>query len=98
MCEYVKDNTCEITKQVCPWRYLCPKDGQWKNNKYMPANCKVKLNIQVPEGYNKVREERKGWLYIDVENETIRIKNPFDYTPLYVRIKKLKNGEYKIRE
>ena len=64
----------------------------------MPDDCKVKRDAVVPKGYKRVREERKGWLYIDLGEQTIRVKNPFDPTPLYVRVKQLKSGEYKIRE
>lgn len=98
MCEYVDKNVCQITQQVCPWRYLCPKDGTWKDNKYIPQDCKIKRQAEVPAGYRRVREERKGWLYIDLGEQTIRVKNPFDHTPLYVRVRKLKSGEYKLRE
>ena len=98
MCEYVDNNVCQITQSVCPWRYLCPDTGTWRDNKYIPANCKVKQQIDAPTGYCRVREERKGWLYIDLGEQTIRVKNPFDHTPLYVRVKQLKSGEYKIRE
>ena len=54
--------------------------------------------VRSAKGYKRVREERKGWLYIDLGEQTIRVKNPFDHTPLYVRVKQLKSGEYKIRE
>ena len=64
----------------------------------MPDDCKVKRDAAAPKGYKRVREERKGWLYIDLGEQTIRVKNPFDHTPLYVRVKQLKSGEYKIRE
>lgn len=98
MCEYVDTNICQITNSICPWRYLCPDTGKWRDNRYMPADCKVKRQAAVPDGYCRVREERKGWLYIDLGNETIRVKSSFDHTPLYVRVKKLKSGEYKLRE
>ena len=93
MCEYVDTNICQITNSVCPWRYLCPDTGKWRDNCY-----KVKRQAAVPDGYCRIKEERKGWLYIDLGSETIRVKNPFDHTPLYVRVKKLKSGEYKLRE
>jgi hypothetical protein len=51
----------------------------------------------IPSGYSKVVFEKKGFLYIDVDNETIKIKNPYDYTPLYVKLFKSK-GEWKIRK
>lgn len=98
MCEYTNKNTCLLTHEVCPWRYLCPKTGEWKDNNYMPENCKVKQRFVVPDGYSRVVEERKGWLYVDLGDMMIRVKNPFDHTPLYVRVRKMKSGEYKLRE
>lgn len=98
MCDYAEANKCKISGDICPWRYLCPQTGDWRDNKYMPDDCKIKRQADVPAGYYRVREERKGWLYIDVDNYTIRVKNPFDHIPLYVRARKLKSGEYKIRE
>lgn len=98
MCEYADKNTCRISHEVCPWMYLCSQTGTWRPNNYMPSNCKMKQKIEIPAGYCKVREERKGWLYIDVDEQTIRVKNPFDHTPLYVRVRKLKSGEYRIKE
>ena len=83
---------------MCPWRYRWPDTGTWRDNKDIPEDCKVKRDAAVPKGYKRVREERKGWLYIDLGEQTIRVKNPFDHTPLYVRVKQLKSGEYKIRE
>ena len=58
----------------------------------MPQECKVKQAIEIPVGYCRVRDERKGWLYIDINNETIKIKNPFDDIPLYVKVSKTKSG------
>ena len=98
MCDYVDNIVCQITQYVSSWRYLWPDTGTWRDNKYMPDDCKVKRDAAVPKGYKRVREERKGWLYIDLGEQTIRVKNPFDHTPLYVRVKQLKSGEYKIRE
>lgn len=98
MCEYVDQNVCRITKEACPWMYLCPQTGTWRANNYMPTDCKVKRNVDIPAGYCRVREERKGWLYVDLGEQTIRVKNPFDHTPLYARVRKLKSGEYKLRE
>ena len=98
MCEYVRGNQCRVTQDVCPYMYYCDKIRAFKPSNLMPKDCKVKQNIETPKGYYRVQDERKGWLYIDYNNTTVKVKNPFDHVPLYVRIKVLKSGEYKIRE
>lgn len=92
MCNYVRENQCAITAQICPYVYYCDKICAYKPSSAMPKECKVKQNAEVPKGYYRVRDERKGWLYIDVDNETIKVKNPFDSVPLYVKVSKTKAG------
>lgn len=98
MCEYVSGNQCRVTQSVCPYMYYCDKIKGFKPSPNMPDDCKVKQQANTPIGYCRVRDERKGWLYIDYNNITIKVKNPFDHTPLYVRVRKMKSGEYKLRE
>ena len=92
MCSYVRENQCIITSQICPYVYYCDKIRTYKPASTMPQECKVKQAIEIPVGYCRVRDERKGWLYIDINNETIKIKNPFDDIPLYVKVSKTKSG------
>lgn len=98
MCEYVRGNQCRVTQDACPFMYYCDKIQAFKPSSSMPSECKVKLKAETPKGYCRVRDERKGWLYIDYNDITLKVKNPFDHVPLYVRVKILKSGEYKIRE
>lgn len=98
MCEYVRGNQCRVTQATCPYMYFCEKIQGFKPSTSMPADCKVKQKAETPKGYCRVRDERKGWLYIDYNDITVKVKNPFDHVPLYVRIKVLKSGEYKLRE
>ena len=98
MCEYVRGNQCRVTQATCPYMYFCEKIRGFKPSASMPADCKVKQKAETPKGYCRVRDERKGWLYIDYNDITVKVKNPFDHVPLYVRIKVLKSGEYKLRE
>lgn len=63
----------------------------------MPKYCKVSTNVQVPDGYNKVLFERNGCLYVKVDDQTIKMLNPFDYIPEYVKVYKSK-GELKIKK
>lgn len=98
MCEYVKENKCSITSQICPYMYYCDRIQSYRASNYMPTDCKVKQNLPIPNGYYKVRQVRKDYLYIDYKDITIKVKNPFDYIPLYVKVRKNKDGEYKLRE
>lgn len=98
MCEYVRGNQCRVTQATCPYMYFCEKIQGFKPSTSMPVDCKVKQKAETPKGYYRVRDERKGWLYIDYNDTTVKVKNPFDHVPLYVRIKVLKSGEYKLRE
>lgn len=98
MCQYVKVNKCSITEENCPFMYFCNKANDWRPMKSMPKQCKVQDSIELPRGWSKVRMQRKGYLYIDIKGQTIKIQNPFDYIPIMVKISKLKNGEWKIKE
>ena len=98
MCEYLIENNCQITNTVCPFTYFCNKVNKWIPSKQMPLNCKVKDKINIPKGYYKVRMERKGFLYIDIKGQTYKIKNPFEDIPLYVKVIKLKNGEWRLKK
>lgn len=65
--------------------------------KSMPKDCKVKMSESVPIGYNKVAYERKGYLYVYLDTDTvIKVKNTLDKIPLYVKLRKTSGGEYKI--
>ena len=97
MCEYVNNNICKILNNNCPYMYFCNKDNIWKANKYMPKNCKIKEKLDIPEGYYKVCFEKRGNLYIDYNGHIEIIPNPFDNTPLYVKLTKLKNGKWKLK-
>ena len=98
MYEYVKGNQCLISKENCPFVYWCDKIHAYKPSSSMPENCKIKEKLQIPKGYSKVRFERKGYLYVDVNDQTIQIKNPFDDIPLYVKVTKSKDGNWRIRK
>lgn len=98
MCEYAKENKCIVTNEVCPWMYWCNKRQIYKPSRHMPQNCNIKARVEVPKGYYKVRMERKGYLYVDIDNCTYKIKNPFDDIPLYVKATKLKSGEWRLRK
>lgn len=92
MCEYVEKNQCAISGETCPFMYWCLKRQMFRPLKSMPEDCNVKVSFEIPTGYSRVREERKGYLYVDIDSSTHKIKNPFDDVPMYVKVTKTKNG------
>lgn len=100
MCEYISlaNGKCYITKEQCPYAYFCNKIQSYKILQSMPKNCKQKQLANIPSNSYQVCFERNGKLYIDVEGFIEIIKNPFDYTPLFVKMTKLKSGKWKIKQ
>lgn len=98
MCRYVKVNKCSITDDVCPFMYFCNKVNDWRPLKSMPENCKVQGRIEVPKGCYKVRMERKGKLYVDINGQTIKVANPFDHVPQFVKAYQLKSGAWRVKK
>ena len=97
MCQYLKENECNILHNICPWTYYCNKSDTW-NFKNEGNSCKVKLNVETPKGYFKVCFERHGNLYVSINNKIEIIQNPFDEVPLYVKATKLKNGNWRLKK
>ena len=99
MCKYIiKGNQCSISKENCPYMFFCNKDLVWKPNNYMPNRCKMMDKVEVPEGYCRVREERKGYLYVDINGNTYKVLNPFDAIPLFVKAKITKTGKITLKK
>lgn len=97
MCEYLRLNKCSISNDLCPFVYFCEKQHMWKENKNIPKDCKVKERVSIPEGFCKVKMERKGFLYVDLGDSTVKLVNPFENVPQYVKVRKYKN-KWKIIE
>lgn len=74
---------------VCPHVRRCIEHHIWKPLAYM-ANCPIK---SAPTG--NVQFERHGYLYVQVGDEVIKVKNPYDYIPDNVELRKYK-GNYKV--
>lgn len=83
---------CKCTKQegepVCPHVYRCTKLQIWKPLDAM-LNCPMRQN------QGNVKMTRHGYLYVQHGNELIKVKNPYDYIPENVEIRKYK-GNYKV--
>ena len=100
MCEYVdlKNGQCSVLNSQCPYMYFCTKKDIWKNTKYMTDNCNIKKKAKVPKGYCRVQFERRGYLYVDLGDTTVAIKNPFKDVPEFVKVSKSKNCEYRLKK
>lgn len=100
MCEYsnLSNGQCNITKNICPYVYFCNKKQIYKRNSAMPSNCKIKESIEIPKGYYKVCFERRGKLYISVNDVIEIVSNPYNFTPIYIKMTRMKNGNWKIKD
>lgn len=97
MCEYVTESKCKITNDCCPYVYYCTKINGWRAMDSMRDDCRIKQRFLTPKGSHFVRMVRGKYLYVDIDNHTEKIPNPFDgETPLYVNVTKTKAG-YKIK-
>lgn len=97
MCNNRIENKCKITNDICPWTYWCGKLSTYKEREGMDKYCKYKQQVQVPDGYNLVKFERNGFLYVDIDSQTIKLCNPYSYVPQYVKVYKYR-GEWRIKK
>ena len=88
MCNYVNENKCKITGDICPYMYYCEKIRAFRASSAMPKECKIVVRKDVPKGYSIVRDERNGYLYVDYGEITIKLKNPYSIVPNYVKIRR----------
>lgn len=101
MCNFLKLNDkgkCSVLNNQCPYVYFCTQTNSWRENKYFPKSCKVAEKAEIPKGYYKVCFEKRGNLYIDVDNYIRIIPNPFKEIPKYVKAYKKRNGEWAIKK
>lgn len=100
MCELVDLITgkCKICDKLCGFVYYCTKIDQYKPTQSMPDNCTLKQDKNIPDGYFIVKMERKGFLYIVKDGVMIKVKNPFNDVPRYVKVTKNKAGQWKLKK
>ena len=100
MCIYADSElgNCKIQGDRCPYTYYCSKTGNFRATKYMPDDCKVKLNAEVPKGYYRVTMAHKGYLYVDLGSMTIKVKSPWEEAPEFVKAYQTKSGEWRVRK
>ena len=85
---------CNKTHQICPFVRRCTNEHCWKPLQSMEKCKERKGEVIVPKGFNKVRFELHGYLYVEVGDFVYTIKNPYDYTPEFVKIKQVDNVWY----
>lgn len=98
MCDFREQNKCKVNNGICPWVYYCDRVRAWKELSKAPKTCRLSEDAKIPNGFSKVVYERRGYLYIRTKNEMIKILNPYDYIPEYVKIYKSENDEWKIEK
>lgn len=101
LCEYCKIGEyegfcyCNKTNNLCPFVRRCVTEHRWKPLDSMDKCKERKDEVIVPKGMNRVRFELYGELYVEVGDFVYAIKNPYDYTPDFVKIVKV-NGVWYI--
>ena len=96
-CIYRENNNCKKINNICPWVSWCAKINGWKERAGMEKYCKYLRSKEAPDGYCIVEFEKKGFLYVLIGDETLKIKNPFSFIPDYVKVYKSK-GVWKIKK
>lgn len=96
-CSNRNGQICNLTKNNCPWVYWCGRIADYKERDGSENYCKYRKEEIVPVGYNKVQFEKRGELYITINNQTIKLPNPYDYVPKYVKLYQSK-GNWKIKK
>lgn len=80
---------CKKQKDVCPFSRFCTT-----RNKIIPTNsqeyCKIRNKKEIPDGFFEVRFEKKGFLYVEYKDRVLKLKNPYDFIPPYVKVGKNK--------
>ena len=102
MCEYCEKGSyysvcmCTKSKDICPFMRRCSMEHEW-----LPLNgmntCSLRQperSIELKENEYKVRFEKDGDLYIEIEDYVIQKKNPFDYIPEKVEMVRIDNEMY----
>ena len=98
MCEYRINNKCSLTEVICPWAFWCGAIHDYKQRDSYKTYCNIlkkEIEKEKPKGFHEVKFERHGFLYVDFDGLVIKVKNPFENIPKFVKIKKEKTS-YKV--
>lgn len=88
---------CSLNNKLCIYSQYCVKVGRYIDKKGM-ENCFMalqELKKNIPNGANFVRFIDKGYLYVEIDDKVVKIKDTLGNVVNYVYIKRV-NNEYKI--
>lgn len=107
MCQYSYYNAnetdrpklyCKLNNGRCIYAKLCMRLDKFIIQDDIAGECYLmneELKKNIPEGANYVRFEKKGYLYVELEDTVIKVKDTIGTPTNYVYLKKYKD-EYKI--
>jgi hypothetical protein len=97
-CKYrYEGNKCKAINSICPFVYYCGKINGYKELERAKSGCKYMNEVEIPDGYKKVEYERHGYLYVNLGDFVLKVENPFDDIPQFVKVIKTKTG-YKLKK
>lgn len=88
---------CNLNNKPCIYSQYCVKVGRYIDKEGM-ENCFMALQEMkknIPNGANFVRFIDKGYLYIEIDDKVVKIKDTLGNVTNYVYIKHV-NNEYQI--
>ena len=105
MCKYTyydetnsrKPIYCKLNNKICIYSQYCVKVGRFIPKENM-ENCFMAIaesKKNIPNGSNYVRMIDKGYLYIEIEDRVIKVKDTIGNVKDYVYLRQI-NGEYQI--
>ena len=88
---------CSLNNKLCIYSQYCVKVGRYIDKEGM-ENCFMALQESkknIPNGANFVRFIDKGYLYVEIDDKVVKIKDTLGNVTNYVYIKYV-NNEYQI--
>lgn len=89
------DLICNITKEPCPLVRFCDKVNKLINNDFY-ENCRYYImeNEKLKNGFYKVRFEKHGKLYVEVDNKVLTFDNTFKEVPKQIELVNVEDVYY----
>ena len=94
ICEYCEIGdyfgTCRCAKEnsICPFMRRCNVEKRW-----LPLNtmdgCRIRTEVEkvdMVDGKYNVLFEKNGQLYVDVDDNVVKVNNPFEAMPRTVNV------------
>jgi len=88
---------CKQTDNICVYQYYCPQVKKYKlNNREGGCIMYNKEKKTLNKNQYNVRFEKRGILFVEIDNYVQEFKNPYDYIPESVELARV-NGEWFIK-